>query len=107
MPCSRQSCFQNSIPIWFPHCPTWIVMISRGIFFSPAPAAAGEGEGKGKGVGLGCCEDRVGQGRREEARPVAAPAEARVLGVCLVWTRARANCECDWWRWEREVTTDE
>lgn len=33
MPCSRQSCFQNSIPIWFPHCPTCRVIISLGIFF--------------------------------------------------------------------------
>lgn len=33
IPCSRQSCFQNSIPIWFPHCPTCRVMISLGMFF--------------------------------------------------------------------------
>lgn len=32
IPCSRQSCFQNSIPIWLPHCPTCRVMISLGIF---------------------------------------------------------------------------
>jgi len=32
IPCSRQSCFQNSMPIWFPHWPTWRVMISLGIF---------------------------------------------------------------------------
>ena len=31
IPCSEQSCFQNSIPIWFPHCPTCRVMISRGM----------------------------------------------------------------------------
>lgn len=34
IPCSRQSCFQNSMPIWFPHCPTCNVMISRGISLS-------------------------------------------------------------------------
>lgn len=28
IPCPRQSCFQNSIPIWLPHCPIWMVMIS-------------------------------------------------------------------------------
>ena len=31
MPCSAQSCFQNSEPIWFPHWPSCKVMISRGI----------------------------------------------------------------------------
>lgn len=33
IPCSAQSCFQNSIPTWFPHCPTCNVIISRGIFY--------------------------------------------------------------------------
>ena len=41
MPCSAQSCLQNSVPTallafqlpWFPHCPTCKVMISRGIVF--------------------------------------------------------------------------
>uniref|UniRef100_A0A0A9EEL6 TUBG2 n=1 Tax=Arundo donax TaxID=35708 RepID=A0A0A9EEL6_ARUDO len=47
MPCSRQSCFQNSIPIWFPHCPTWIVMISRGIFFAGPCSPGGCGGGGG------------------------------------------------------------
>lgn len=35
MPCSKHNCFQNSIPIWFPHCPTCRVIISRGIFTKP------------------------------------------------------------------------
>ena len=31
IPCSWHSRFQNSVPTWFPHCPTCTVMISRGI----------------------------------------------------------------------------
>ncbi len=29
--CSSSASFQNSRPIWLPHCPTWIVISSRGI----------------------------------------------------------------------------
>lgn len=39
IPCSKQSCFQNSIPIWFPHCPTCSVMISRGISFASSSSS--------------------------------------------------------------------
>ena len=31
MPCSAHSFLQNSLPTWFPHCPTCKQMISRGI----------------------------------------------------------------------------
>jgi ACR3 family arsenite efflux pump ArsB len=62
------------MPIWFPHCPTWSVMISLGILFS-FPLSLGQ---------LTRVSDRKGKGKAKKT-------EAGILFLFLCFALARGD----------------